>query len=609
MESANPAPPAKACFTVPDDEDDEDEVEVSSVLPKTPHTLSRNTLIDLTGDADEPSNMIDLISEPDDEPDTETEMLYHTGTQYAADDFVSFRPIAVAQVEAQAEDLIEAGLSTLSDANDSDPEAFDASTGYGDFSDLESELHDSAATSDEESQSDEESMSDEDSMNSSELESDLESERERQDSFINGEDISQTSLDLFTSDGDYFLAVRDVSQPRGYSTSSSGSESASDDGSNSEASSAGKSARHDESLLDSITLPTPASASPFRPIYFPRPLPTPNAQTYVRHPSPSDAALFKCRPRLDHKADERRGQILGEKSGKPEFFAARETNRAHWAQRDALDAPQSTHEADRSDSNDCTVTMLEETGVVETPAPAVVFFTPDDESKGEQNMNQADALWATHGKRFIENPRTDELPPLEPTQSQDFDRSFDMTSAYAYQQSKRAADVQHQHMTSAYAYEQSKRAADVQHQNTPKPHRRLPIQDLLAKDHRSLFGEAEKSSKNKRSFEEAFTCEIDICTQPAAPADISAVHALSEKHLVGEETSKAQDVSPVEESFVTAYSSIDLEATHTPDSHRTSTSIESARPSKRLRLAQAAACMAIGGAAAFSLLVNTAPVF
>lgn len=149
-----------------------------------------------------------------------------------------------------------------------------------------------------------------------------------------------------------------------------------------------------------------------------------------RQPSPSDAAMVKSTPAVEGSSSSATAQALGTKTGKFEYFEARDHNRS-------LVAPLS--------------------------APPVPVVTSDLRNTlpsypaHEAITNLYSAAWT--GGDFINRPQpTQQLESLEDRTRLQSPEPLDMTSAYTYQQSKSELRV-------------------------PSPDvRRIPIPDLLAKE-------------------------------------------------------------------------------------------------------------------------------
>ncbi|KAI8948323.1 hypothetical protein F4801DRAFT_581528 [Xylaria longipes] len=354
--------------------------------------------------------------------------------------------------------------------------------------------------------------------------------------------------------------------------------------------------------------------------------------SHDRDPSPSDAALFKRRPLLDPFPNDSRAQQLGEKSGKFEFFAARERNRATVNQDDStapsaaiLETPGDDKEISfgtQSDGdNDPVATAVSNASRSVSPslscAPETVataeetednFEAPDTSSikLGDNDTHQYSA-WSASGDRFINNPPNEPSstcqtvlggPPAE----------FDMTSAYTFQQSKLATAAE-----------------------TVSKTRRLPIEDLLAQEPKrcsiasqpvpeaTALGDSSTSCAPtpKRSHEEAFNQSDDTtskCAERIIARCFSRVVRAKDQDRTPREDAREDVVDIAAMPRYTEALMTTVEEHDTPKHESTVILVEpeASRPAKRMRLATAAAqvvaCVALGSAATFSYLVNTAPV-
>ncbi|KAI0861522.1 hypothetical protein F4860DRAFT_161339 [Xylaria cubensis] len=360
---------------------------------------------------------------------------------------------------------------------------------------------------------------------------------------------------------------------------------------------------------------------------------SPHLNTYKpphdRDPSPSDAALFQRRPLLDPIPNEGRAQELGEKSGKFEFFAAREQNRAA-ANKDDSGAPvEATLETPVADivpssgiqSNGDTDPVATVTNASRSGSPTLscapdtvaVDEETEDNSEapdtssiklGENNTHQYSA-WSASGDQFINNPPNELSPACQPVLGRP-PAELDMTSAYTFQQSKLATAAE-----------------------TVSKTRRLPIEDLLAQEPKSCsivsqptpeapaLGElriGHASTPIKRSYEEAFNQSEDDATSKCA----DRVIARCSPRLIENDQDQAPSKNILDRAAIEKY--IDVLMTRKAEAHNTPGHAPPVtldqpvppRATKRMRLATAAAqvvaCVALGSAATFSYLVNTAPV-
>ncbi|KAI0479694.1 hypothetical protein F4859DRAFT_513196 [Xylaria cf. heliscus] len=347
-----------------------------------------------------------------------------------------------------------------------------------------------------------------------------------------------------------------------------------------------------------------------------------------RDPSPSDAALFKRRPLFDPTPNDSRAQQLGEKSGKFEFFAARERNRATVNQMDStvpVDRVLDTQTNDEKISsnvpsdndNDNLPTEASTASGSLLPAtllaPEIITTTEGTEDSSEvpdtssiklgDNDTHQYSAWSASGDRFINNPPNEPSPACQPILGH-LPTELDMTSAYMFQQSKLATAAE-----------------------TPSNTCRLPVEDLLAQEPKQClmasqpvpevptFGDPATScapTPNKRSYEEAFSQSEDNTTSKSTQRIIArysppVFEAKDQDQMSygNVETAQRNTAAPV---------TTKVNEHDTPKHEPTSALVqpEASRATKRIRLAttaaQVVACVALGSAATFSYLVNTAPV-
>ncbi|KAI0099409.1 hypothetical protein F4814DRAFT_433152 [Daldinia grandis] len=344
-----------------------------------------------------------------------------------------------------------------------------------------------------------------------------------------------------------------------------------------------------------------------------------------REPSPSDAAMFKSHPMLNRSASIYRAQALGDKSGKHAFFAARESNRVNnldWhspppvsAIRETLGANTDQHvigvEFDHASHTALPVVRVDDDQKGSTREVVDVNSAPEYAPHGptailseEPMPDSAWQPWSISGERFINHPRIEELPCSNSERPQS--PEFDMTSAYTFQLSKIACEG----------------SAGL----ASKP-RRVEIQDLLTQepnadktdandDHLppSIFsttssalvptGESVPEPNLKRSFEDAFSDDdgvIESNEECIPREDDKSKSTSSAKQM------RKSSVTNVESSEATASEALEQGGVEArPDTVPARRNI--ILPSKRRRFAQAAAYVALGGAAAFTYMVSTAPV-
>lgn len=336
----------------------------------------------------------------------------------------------------------------------------------------------------------------------------------------------------------------------------------------------------------------------------------------IREPSPSDAAMFKSRPVLDKAMSYSRAQALGEKSGKFEFFAARENNRAILpdsnsslpvsAIRETLNESSSQHAfgtpADHlqhspllplplpAGVDSTSMKHSEEVfdGADTTPRPSPLL-NPTTLDLSATNEAQSSA-WSTSGEKFINNPHSVDLPaPHERPQSPE----FDMSSAYAFQLSKMATEVN---------VGQNLRRVGIEDLLTQEPkgvQTKIPYIHLPPIDVPSPLADLVTLSTHgtKRSFEDAFIDGNEPAQQDQGHDDaIDGTNNSESADMQNDSIPK----TPAREQF---RGHEEGEVQPIPPSMAP----VATQPSKRRRFAEAAACVALGGAAAFTFLVSTAP--
>ncbi|KAI1394280.1 uncharacterized protein F4822DRAFT_424759 [Hypoxylon trugodes] len=649
-------------FTVPDDDDDEEDEDDDSVVETTipiSHIadIQRGASIDLTQDERDSvngnhypssatvgnvvsSDVIDLTSEPGEHSDPEPDRVRTRHSSVSLPETVQPVPAPATILAASGSDIpAEAapsqksmGFSGERDhswAQDLDPHLYEDDIRLSDSDDesvntRNSDMDDDAGEESEDVDEDEDRSIDY-GLDSSPFNSDSEEE--------DAGELPFYAIPYWQkiNEGDLVVGIDDLPYPDDASSSSDEVEDILS-GSNSPAPESSLYSSPNElnpPTLNGLCKDTPSETSDLKrpfvtPFLFTAPLQydTPAIQAQPRDPSPSDAAMFKSCPVLDRSPSDSRAQALGEKSGKWEFFAARESNRTSLTQfspppisaiRETLsDNPEkpvahdeANHHSDvdmhRPQVEDVSMAPAEETTQNTSAAPGNSDNMHDNAPTDVQdNASVADSTWhpipappcepwSASGERFINNPRSEDLP------SAFFDRAqspgFDMTSAYSYQQSKTT--------TESTVGQQPKQ---------------VRIEDLLTRESCAMpppmvvhFSQAPPSDEGipspdkaraKRSFMDAFSDE----NAPTGRDDVV-------------EESKPNSVDKYQHA-----STVNSESNGTPHpktqqlGHMESrpasipTRPYDFQPSKRRRFAQAAACVALGGAAAFTFMVSTAPV-
>ncbi|KAI2625682.1 hypothetical protein GGR54DRAFT_637462 [Hypoxylon sp. NC1633] len=425
---------------------------------------------------------------------------------------------------------------------------------------------------------------------------------------------------------------------------------------------------HDSSLSSSPNMPAskdPASEkAPVEPTQAPPPFTMPFLFTaaaqsqydvptaQLREPSPSDAAMFRSRPVqvLDKTPNDSRAQALGEASGKYEYFAARESNRTIGA--DQLPPPPiSAIRETLGDNSDLHNTGAAKDHIPTSPASPVGVDAPPAKlvedpvvtsstasfpiahipnivlNYPDETQNTQDSTWSVHGENFIKDPRSiKDLPVSYPERGPS--PELDMTSAYAFQLSKKSNATQsHRRVEIRDLLMGEPGTSQASAHTVHLPPIAAPVQDLAnaascmqnsidsAKWAVGPVGDSpEKASDTqnlKRSFGVAFTDEdglemgMGVLEGPESPPH-RGLNEESNSDSANRQDHGATAVTPSED--------VPRRELYVPDVSPGVQPIpvpsrpDYFQPSKRRRFTQAAACVALGGAAVFTFMVSTAPV-
>ncbi|KAI2775630.1 hypothetical protein F4815DRAFT_487286 [Daldinia loculata] len=640
MPTTNQSP--NRTFTIPDDdlddedEDDDDESVVETCMPPSRKTnVQRGLSIDLTQDEDDSdedqnvassatalnrfnSDIIDLTSEPDEHSDHE---IHARSPSHSSASVTVDAPAIPALVAAFAASNSE----SLAGMDQSEkPTAFDVGPNA-------SSDHDYSFPHDEEMSSEDIHLTD----------------SEDGSILIRGGDTSSMDEDSDDDDSPNSVFNDDVvrSDSWGSDNESIMPYSESDDDSSSS----------DDEMMDPLSNPSsPApSSSRFSSPNPPLPNGLPSTDTFAessntedifvapflftastqqgasvvqpREPSPSDAAMFKSHPVLDRAASISRAQALGEKSGKHAFFAARERNRMNhldWnspppvsAIRETLGADADQHvtgvESDHASHTALPVVGVDDDQKGSTGGAADVNNAPDPTPNGPTTILSEEPMpdstwqpWSVSGERFLNHPRFEELPCSNSERPQS--PELDMTSAYTFQLSKIASE-------SSGSLASKPRRVEIQDLLTQEPNgdnnntndNPLPPPIFSMASSAPLpTSESVPEPNLKRSFEDAFSNDEDVIG--------------SNEECTSREDDKSKSTSSGKRSrngSVTNVESNEATSPETPEQGGIETQPatvparrDNVQPSKRRRFAQAAAYVALGGAAAFTYMVSTAPV-
>ncbi len=329
-----------------------------------------------------------------------------------------------------------------------------------------------------------------------------------------------------------------------------------------------------------------------------------------RLPSPSDAAMVKTIP-LDKSCTTSTAQALGDKTGKYEFFAARECNKAVFVDPPTSGIRETLNEGKTHEplGQDFLIHPFETPNKGDITEPSdVPLTTPPPKPVGSSAPCQKieipkpafptisqDSVWSASGDRFLNSPAPADIPlPTERTRLQSPD--LDMTSAYTFQQSKLAKE--------------SKTSLSV---------KRVQIQDLLAQEPKDKDPDESISKPrtrqhnptsasscvpkimpcSKRTFTDAFAELDDVpCHKHDGPSRSIPNVSLA----TGANQTNPSSTNSVELGRDTIRAGIE-ELSPGPAQQNT------IRPAKRRRFVEVAACVALGGAGVLSALIMSAPSF
>ncbi|KAI1778644.1 hypothetical protein F4818DRAFT_406673 [Hypoxylon cercidicola] len=638
-------------FYDPDDEDDQDDDSVIETGMSTSHThpIQRGPSIDLTQDDDDTwaeangklsasmantlinSSVIDLTSEAEELPVGEPEAPssdYDALPPYSAPTVSECPPLLAAAIASRTARYFPPAVETMSEsiADDSASERYFNHADLADRHDEEMCCEDIELAAEDDPVDTEESidgMSDVD-FAASEDESAISemNEYESYDSMDDDEnldDIPYSDDDTSSSSEDSTDSLSSPSSPAHASSLDSPpmppvlKESVSGDG-------------LAESPNPKNTFVTPflftAAAGQTTPVVSPR------------DPSPSDAAMFKSRPLPDQEPSDTRAQALGEKTGKYEYFAARESNRTNLT--DTLPPPPTSaiRETLNEDSEEAVASVGAEGASVWFSAPdacqSKAADEPVDTADATVGTNTApepqdaapvdlkasvaaqDSTWSMSGERFINNPGSEDLPSLWVSRPQS--PEFDMTSAYTFHQSKIATESgasqpRRVGIEDLLTREPKNSRGDATANHLPpitiSPPTPLWVKNLAngasiqenarpcgsKRSHEDAFADEDKKEDERRGQDNTHT-NSDTGPNPGLTSDQT-------RHIVVPED-KFGGLAIREAQLPRAELALDSFAIPARRDH--------VQPSKRRRFAQAAACVALGGAAAFTFMVSTAPV-
>ncbi|OLN85544.1 Factor arrest protein 10 [Colletotrichum chlorophyti] len=127
------------------------------------------------------------------------------------------------------------------------------------------------------------------------------------------------------------------------------------------------------------------------------------------------------------QTDSTSAEMLGQMTGKPEFFAAREYNKAIMRHRQG--GPESIEMAMPN------MPINEDASSVLQPSGAIIDAAAEMVKEAPKSTNVAESVWSASGEKFLNTPQDFPVSNVR-TSSPD----FDMTSAFQFQQSKIASN-------------------------------------------------------------------------------------------------------------------------------------------------------------------------
>lgn len=313
---------------------------------------------------------------------------------------------------------------------------------------------------------------------------------------------------------------------------------------------------------------------------------------HYREPSPSDAALFVRR----NSPDEARARELGERTGKFDFFAAREKNRAILNQHSSV-APSPTMGGAPLNTQPQGDDSAESELVSSRPWRSIITAT------------------ATETTDKMTKPGFRPIVDEQPLRSQSIEHPLSRSCAHGQPKDADMANAPNgRELLLMAAMGSQPRRLPIQSLLGPESNQSSPDDQPTARVHGQTI-KNHTPAPTKRSHDVAFDGSGGnaVC-KDAENVMISTAAGVIETESQDRLSHDKVDVQS-DQGDLLAEEIADLEeqvlATHEPTT--TSVEPEAPRPTKRARIAtttaQVVVCVALGGAATFSYLVNTAPVF
>ncbi|RYP07353.1 hypothetical protein DL764_002569 [Monosporascus ibericus] len=345
--------------------------------------------------------------------------------------------------------------------------------------------------------------------------------------------------------------------------------------------------------------------------------------TRPRAPSPSDAAMAKALP-FGPPCHTHTALALGAKTGKYEYFAAREGNKAAFtsahlspaasAIRDTLVGSKDAHEAPTqrapamysftpgvkpSTPNKTGATNLSDLSQTASSRKLMDPALLNHEATAYQRaLIMHGSAWSASGDMFINSPVSGfSASPTQRTRLQS--PELDMTSAYTFHRSKLAVENK---------TDQSVKRVQIQDLLAQEPEQEQMEEDVvpIAVESPATPSNVSKTAVgSKRSFDDAFTESDGVAD---VGVDGHRIHYGDQSVSPDSDTASSKDQEPQLSAspVVQEPDAIPVPAEELLDEPTQQTIV---RPAKRRRFAEVAACVALGGAGVLSALIMSAPSF
>ncbi|KAI1842268.1 hypothetical protein JX265_006895 [Neoarthrinium moseri] len=341
----------------------------------------------------------------------------------------------------------------------------------------------------------------------------------------------------------------------------------------------------------------------------------------VRLPSPSDAAMAKSRP-IAPKAttSTSAAQAMGERTGKYEFFAARDQNRATVLNNPLIRQPAASAGGVDSLYKDGRSHNTQKAPIPEKSNTHPGLLWPEHSSRMEDGVEKGStsvhdtrspllvkSAWTQPGEAFLQEPQNFIVSGVEDrTRLQS--PELDMTSAATFIESKKNPDFRHSPSTRGLPIQAL--LAHESQEPSPAPDtiaQAPPITDV------SPCAKLVDGRRPKRSFDEVFAAEEAECREPGSSLQAPLGRKDSPSKATTSDladTNNRSDHEHEPESQTDTSADMTLRARNSATDATFTTLKLNDRPVKRRRFAQVAACAlgtVMGGAAVLAGMIATAP--